>query len=117
MSFKMPSTDQVRKLGDSLGMEVTEDYANSFINFIRPFGDGYRLLASLPDDVPMVKYPRGAYCRPVGDENKYGAWIARTNVKGASSGKLAGKKVAEATVSCQLIDSSRGRGTNGDAAS
>ena len=38
MSFKMPSTDQVRKLGDSLGMEVTEDYANSFINFIRPFG-------------------------------------------------------------------------------
>ena len=36
MSFKMPSTDQVRKLGDSLGMEVTEDYANSFIDFIRP---------------------------------------------------------------------------------
>ena len=64
MSFKMPSTDQVRKLGDSLGMEVTEDYANSFINFIRPFADGYRLLASLPDDVPMVKYPRGAYYRP-----------------------------------------------------
>src|SRR6516165_10736888 len=94
MSFKMPSTDQVRKLGDSLGMEVTEDYANAFINFIRPFGDGYRLLASLPDDVPMVKYPRGAYYRPVGDENKYGAWIAKTSVKGAGSGKLAGKKVA-----------------------
>ena len=66
MSFKMPSTDQVRKLGDSLGMEVTEDYANAFINFIRPFGDGYRLLASLPDDVPMVKYPRGTYYRPGG---------------------------------------------------
>ena len=94
MSFKMPSTDQVRKLGDSLGMEVTEDYANSFIDFIRPFGDGYRLLASLPDDVPAVKYPRGAYYRPEGDENKYGAWIAKTSVKGASGGKLAGKKVA-----------------------
>jgi amidase len=94
MSFKMPSIDQVRKLGDSLGMEVTEDYANSFINFIRPFGDGYRLLASLPDDIPMVKYPRAAYYRPVGDENKYGAWIAKTSVKGAGSGKLAGKKVA-----------------------
>ena len=94
MSFKMPSTEQVRQLGDSLGLEVTEDYANSFINFIRPFGDGYRLLASLPDDVPMVKYPRGACYRPVGDENKYGAWIAKTSVKGAGSGKLAGKKVA-----------------------
>ena len=82
MSFKMPSTDQVRKLGDSLGMEVTEDYANSFINFIRPFGDGYRLLASLPDDVPPVKYPRGGYYRPEGDENKYGAWIAKTQHQG-----------------------------------
>ena len=99
MSFKMPSTDQVRKLGDSLGMEVTEDYANSFINFIRPFGDGYRLLASLPDDVPTVKYPRGAYYRPEGDENKYGAWIAKTSIKGASSGKLAGKEVAVKEVS------------------
>lgn len=29
---------------------------------------------------------------------------------------VAGKKVAEATVSCQLIDSSRGRGDGADAA-
>jgi amidase len=94
MSFKMPSTEQVRKLGESLGMEVTADYANSFINFIQPFAAGYRLLASLPDDVPAIKYPRGAYYRPEGDENKYGAWIAKTHIKGASSGKLAGKKIA-----------------------
>jgi hypothetical protein len=64
MSFKTPSTDQVRALGDSLGMEITEDYAKSFISFIRPFGDGYRLLASLPDDVPAIKHLRGAYYRP-----------------------------------------------------
>ena len=73
MSFKLPSPDQVRKLGDGLGMEVTEDYAKAFIDFIRPFSDGYRLLAALPDDVPTVKYPRAAYYRPEGDENKYGA--------------------------------------------
>ena len=94
MSFKMPSTEQVRALGQSLGMEVTADYANAFISFIQPFAAGYRLLASLPDDVPMIKYPRGAYYRPEGDENKYGAWIAKTHIKGASGGKLFGKKVA-----------------------
>jgi amidase len=94
MTFKLPSTDQVRSLGDSLGMEVTDDYAKSFIDFIKPFGDGYRLLASLPDDVPVVKYPRGGYYRPEGEDNKYGAWIAKTSIKGASTGKLAGKKVA-----------------------
>ena len=94
MSFKMPSIDQVRALGDSLGMEITADYANSFIGFIKPFADGYRQLAALPDDVPAIKYPRGAYYRPAGEENKYGAWIAKTSIKGAATGKLAGKKVA-----------------------
>lgn len=75
--FKLPSTDQVRQLGEGLGFDVTADYANSFINYIRPFADGFRLLASLPDDVPAIKHPRGAYYRPEGDENKYGAWIVR----------------------------------------
>jgi amidase len=94
MSFKMPSTEQVRSLGDSLGLDLTDDYAKSFINFIKPFADGYRLIASLPDDVPAIKYPRGAYYRPEGDENKYGAWIAKTEIRGTKTGKLAGKKVA-----------------------
>ena len=48
MSFKLPSADQVRQIGDELGMELTADYANGFINYIRPFADGFRLLAALP---------------------------------------------------------------------
>jgi hypothetical protein len=62
MSFKMPSTQQVRELGDSLGIGVTENYANSFLDFIKPFADGYRLIASPPDDLPEIKYPRGGLC-------------------------------------------------------
>lgn len=94
MSFKLPSTEQVRELGDSMGIDVTNSYADSFIGYIRPFAEGYRLLASLPDDVPEIKYPRGRNYRPEGEENKHGAWIAKASIKGASSGKLAGKKVA-----------------------
>ena len=94
MSFKMPSTEQVRALGDSLGIDVTDSYADSVIDFIKPFADGYRLIASLADDVPEIKYPRGGYYRPEGEENKHGAWIVKSQIKGASSGKLAGKKIA-----------------------
>jgi amidase len=94
MSFKMPSTGQLRELGESLGLDLTDEYAGAVIDFIKPFADGYRLIAALPDDVPTIKYPRGAYYRPVGDENKHGAWIAKTTIKGASTGKLAGKKIA-----------------------
>ena len=41
MSFKLPSADQVRQIGDELGMELTTEYANGFINYIRPFADGF----------------------------------------------------------------------------
>lgn len=94
MSFKLPSTNQVRSLGDSLGLDITDNYAQSFINFIKPFAEGYRRLAALPDDVPPIKYPRGGYYRPEGEENTFGAWIAKAEIRGAKSGKLAGKKVA-----------------------
>jgi amidase len=94
MTFTVPSTDQVRKLGEDLGMELTAEYANSVINFITPFSASYRELEALADEVPPVKYPRVAYYRPEGDENKYNAWLVKTSIKGAESGKLAGKKVA-----------------------
>ena len=94
MSFKMPSTEQVRQLGDNLGFDVTDSYAGSVIDFIKPFADGYRLIESLADDVPEIKYPRGGYYRPEGEENKHGAWIVKAQIRGASNGKLSGKKVA-----------------------
>jgi amidase len=94
MSFKLPSTDQLRRLGEELGLELTESYSDSVIEFLTPFAEGYRLIAALPDELPPVKYPRGGYYRPQGEENKYGAWIAKTSIKGAPRGALAGKKVA-----------------------
>ena len=41
MAFKLPTTDQVRALGAEMGMEITDKYAQSFINYIAPFAEGY----------------------------------------------------------------------------
>ncbi len=43
---------------------------------------------------PAVTYPRTPGYRPEGEENKYNAWYVKTTIKGAPSGKLAGKTVA-----------------------
>jgi amidase len=94
MAFKLPTTDQVRALGAEMGMDITDKYAQSFLNYIAPFAEGYRAIAALPDDLPPVKYPRGKGYRPEGAENKYGAWAVKAHIKGAKSGKLAGKKIA-----------------------
>jgi amidase len=94
MAFKLPNQDQLRALGASMGMDITPAYAGQVIEYIAPFAEGYRQIASLPDELPPVKYPRGGYYRPEGDENKYGAWAVKTQIAGAKTGKLAGKKVA-----------------------
>ena len=75
-------------------MDVTQDYAEAVIEYIKPFAEGYRMIAALPDELPPIKYPRGGFFRPEGDENKHGAWAVKTSIKGAASGKLVGKKVA-----------------------
>src|SRR6185295_4883062 len=48
----------------------------------------------LPDNLPRVKYPRGAGYRPPAEENKHNAWYCKARVEGASQGKLKGKTVA-----------------------
>src|SRR6266481_2831164 len=54
----------------------------------------YDIVDAMPDYVPAVTYPRTPGYRPEGEENKYNAWYVKTTVKGAPSGKLAGKKIA-----------------------
>jgi amidase len=94
MAFKLPNQDQLRKVGAEMGMDITPDYAQAVIDYIKPFADGYRMIAALGDELPPIKYPRGGFYRPEGEENRYGAWALKTSIKGAKSGKLAGKKVA-----------------------
>ncbi len=94
MAFKLPTQDQLRKLGAEIGMDITPDYAQEVVEYLKPFAEGYRMMAALPDDLPPVKYPRGGFYRPEPEENKHGAWILKMHLKGAKSGKLAGKKVA-----------------------
>ena len=94
MTFKLPHVDQLRSIGADIGMDITESYAQSVIDFIAPFAEGYRSVVALADDLPPVKYPRASGYRPEGDENKYGAWAVKINIKGAGKGRLSGKKVA-----------------------
>src|SRR5258708_19500636 len=54
----------------------------------------YEAVDAMPDYIPEVKYPRTPGYHPEGEENKYNAWYVKTTVKGAASGKLAGKTIA-----------------------
>jgi hypothetical protein len=55
--------------------------------------DAYDIVDAMPDYVPEVKYPRTPGTFPAPEDNKYGAWYVKSTIKGAASGKLAGKTV------------------------
>src|SRR3954465_3755723 len=54
----------------------------------------YHAIEALADPMPPVKYPRTPGYRPAGAENKYNAWYYKSEVQGAASGKLKGKRIA-----------------------
>src|SRR6266567_3457425 len=94
MSVKRPTPNQMMEIVEGLGMSMTAERVSEFMGLMQGNFAAYDLIDSLPDYVPQVKYPRTPGYRPQGEENKYNAWYVKTEIKGASSGKLAGKKIA-----------------------
>ena len=93
MTVKRATLDELKSIADDLAIPLTHDRAVEFLALMQGNFDAYDLLEAMPDYKPAVKYPRTPGYRPEGDENKYNAWYVKTTVKGASSGKLAGKTV------------------------
>jgi amidase len=95
MSFlNGPTTEELTETAARLGFHI----ADSDLEFYRTSIDGtvgaYKAIAALDEALPAVKYPRTPGYQPMGDENKYNAWYRKTDIRGASSGKLKGKTVA-----------------------
>jgi amidase len=94
MTVKRPTPEQLRAVADELGMTMSDAEIASYLAIMQPNFLAYEALEAMPDYLPPVKYPRTPGYRPEGEENKYNAWYVKTTVKGAASGKLAGKTVA-----------------------
>jgi amidase len=93
MTVKRPTPEQLRAVAEDLGMTMSDADIASYLAIMQPNFLAYDAVEALPDYVPQVKYPRTPGYRPEGEENKYNAWYVKTTVKGAPSGKLAGKTV------------------------
>ena len=100
MKFELPSADTIKEIGAELGFPMEKRDVDELLTFMAPFVDAYNVVEELPDNLPKVKYPRGDWYRPAGDENKYQAWYVKVAIKGAEGGKLAGKKVAVKDTVC-----------------
>ena len=94
MPVKRPTPAQLHDVARDLGMTFTDEDVASFLALMEGSFGAYDAVDAMPDYVPTVTYPRTPGRRPEGDENRHNAWYVKTTVKGALTGKLAGKTIA-----------------------
>jgi len=94
MAIIRPTLEQLQSLASRLHMQLTPEQASEYLALMQASLDAYDLIDELPDFIPLVRYERTAGYRPSSRENPLNAWYYRTEVMGASTGKLLGKTVA-----------------------
>lgn len=84
---------ELRACADQLKLSMSDQELDMYAAFMGGMTADFNLIAGLEAPRLPVKYPRGGGYRPGGDENRFNAWAWKSSVKGAPSGKLAGKRV------------------------
>src|SRR5256884_4603945 len=93
-TIKVPSLEQLSEVASELGLSLPEAELAAHHQSLLGAFEAYSRLDRMPDELPPVSYPRLPGRRPAPEENRFGAWYVKTEVAGAASGKLRGKRVA-----------------------
>jgi amidase len=94
MTVKAPTAQQLRVLGERLGLSLDEPDLNSFLGLIGGLIDAYNVVDAMPDNLPEVRYPRTPGRRPAASDHPHNAWYVKSTIRGATGGPLAGRTVA-----------------------
>src|SRR5690348_16602116 len=94
MPVQLPTPGQLSEVARQCGLSLSEADIASFRALMAGSIGAYNLINSMPDEVPVVRYPRTPGYRPGPEENPRNAWYRKASVKGAANGKLKGKRVA-----------------------
>ena len=94
MTVQRPTFTQLKDITLELGMHLSDEQIQEFLNNMQGSLDAYDIVDSMPDYLPPVLYPRTSGNRPSDEENPLNAWYIKTEVRGAPKGPLLGKTVA-----------------------
>ncbi len=92
-SVKRPTLDQLKTIVSDLHMSMSDREVAEYLEVLEGTFQAYDRIASLPDNLPPVRYPRTPGYRPGANENALNAWAVKSEVRGAAHGPLAGKRV------------------------
>ncbi len=93
MTVQVPTPRQLQEVAEEIGLDLTPADVASFIGLITPSIAAYNVIDAMPDNLPVVRYPRSPGYRPPAGENSRNAWYVKTTVAGAAEGKLKGRTI------------------------
>ena len=94
MSIRRPTTDDLRRLAEANHFEISDAEMRAFEAMIPGLFDSYDELAQLPEQRPALRYAaRDSGSRPCPEDDPLNAVLRRCTLKGATGGKLAGKRI------------------------
>ena len=94
MALRIPTKEDLRNLARTNHFELSEEEMAAFQQLTPGMFQLYEQLYQMPEARQPIKYPdRDPGYRPSREEDPYNAIIQRCTLRGASSGKLAGKRV------------------------
>jgi amidase len=94
LSIRPPTLDQVLRIADSYGFDLSESELEVFLAASGPLLASCARLDGFEDAPLTTRYHRDAGWAPEDTDNPYNAWAWRCSVKGAPGGKLSGHLIA-----------------------
>ncbi|CAN5690143.1 amidase [soil metagenome] len=94
MPVRKPSIDDLRKAAEAYHMDLTSEELAVYQGLSEGVIAAFWRLDQLVESRPPVTYPRSTGYRPTPEEDRLNAWYWKCSIKGAPSGKLAGKRIA-----------------------
>lgn len=88
-----PTIDELRTAAEALYLKLDDSELKMYGEFMGGLVNDINTIEGMKAPRLPVKYPRGELIRPEAADNPYNAWYWRCQIKGADSGKLAGKRV------------------------
>ena len=93
MVLRLPTPDDLRRLARANHFELTDEELTAFMDLIPEVFPSYEDLEQMIEPRDLQKYTeRQLGARPTATEDPFNAIIRRCSVKGASNGKLSGKR-------------------------
>lgn len=94
MTLQLPTSRQLMELAKQCGLSIDDSEIAYYKKMMGGVFENYRILDTIPDEVPAVRYPRTPGYRPSSEEDPHNCWYRKTDVKGQPTGPLSGKRVA-----------------------